>query len=275
MRASSIAHWAPKDGSSDEEYEDAWLVVPGVADEMDGDWVGVAVADGATESFLARQWASLLVGEFAIASAALLNRKSFADMTLALAARWPDLVASYVAKREGEGRPVAWYERPGLAKGAFATLLALQMDFRTAPRADSHDQAGSVDPPGVGHWSSAALGDTCLFQVRDEHLESAFPVTASGEFNTSPPLLGTTNLDAQLITDRVRLARGIIAEGDDFYLCTDALAAWFLAGVERGDRPWEILRDLDEMTFPDWLCRARGSGEIRNDDVTLIHIDVW
>jgi hypothetical protein len=275
VRASSIAYWAPKDGSSAEEYEDAWVVVPGVADEMEGDWVGVAVADGATESFLARQWASLLVGEFAIASAALLSGKSFADVTLALAAQWPDFVASYVAKREGEGRPVAWYERPGLAKGAFATLLALRMDFRTTPGAESHDQADPNHPPGVGQWSSAALGDTCLFHVRDEHLESAFPMAVSDEFNTSPPLLGTANPDAQLITDRVRLARGVIAEGDDFYICTDALAAWFLASVERGNRPWEILRDLEEMAFPDWLCRVRRSGEIRNDDVTLIHIDVW
>jgi hypothetical protein len=75
--------------------------------------------------------------------------------------------------------------------------------------------------------------------------------------------------------DRVRLAEGVIAEGDDFYICTDALAAWFLGRAERGERPWDILRDFGELDFRDWLCCVRRSGEIRNDDVTLIHIDVW
>ena len=50
MRASLIAYWAPKEGSSAAEYEDAWRVHPGPADELPGSWVAVAVADGATES---------------------------------------------------------------------------------------------------------------------------------------------------------------------------------------------------------------------------------
>ena len=54
MRASLIAYWAPKEGSSAAEYEDAWRVLPGPADELPGSWVAVAVADGATESLLAR-----------------------------------------------------------------------------------------------------------------------------------------------------------------------------------------------------------------------------
>jgi hypothetical protein len=275
VRASSIAYWAPKEGSSNEEYEDAWLVVPGLADEMEGDWARIAVADGATESLLARQWAGLLVNEFAKATTAPQSRELFADVALALAARWPSVVASYVAKREDEARPVAWYERPGLTKGAFATLLALQMDLSSPPSAGAHVGAGPVDSPAIGYWSSAALGDTCMFHVRDEYLASAFPIAASADFDTSPPLLCSTAPDPQLIMDRVRLAEGVIAEGDDFYICTDALAAWFLASVERGERPWDILRDFNEMDFTDWLCRVRRSGAIRNDDVTLIHIDVW
>jgi hypothetical protein len=275
VRASSIAYWAPKDGSSDEEYEDAWLVVPGLADEMEGDRVGVAVADGATESLLARQWATLLVDEFAIAPTAPKSSELFAEVALALAARWPGVVASYVAKREHEARPVAWYERPGLAKGAFATLLALQMDFRAPPSASSDTGADLLDSPVIGYWSSAALGDTCMFHVRGERLASAFPIAASADFDTSPPLLCSTDPDPQLIMDRMCLAEGVIAEGDDFYICTDALAAWFLASVERDKRPWDILRDFGETNFTDWLGRVRRSGEIRNDDVTLIHIDVW
>ena len=59
MRASLIAYWAAKEGSSAAEYEDAWRALPGTADEVPGNWVAIAVADGATESLLARQWAAM------------------------------------------------------------------------------------------------------------------------------------------------------------------------------------------------------------------------
>jgi hypothetical protein len=275
VKASSIVYWAPKDGSTDAEYEDAWLVVPGPTDEMEGDWVGVAVADGATESLLARQWASLLVEEFAKAPTASLSRRSFAEIALAVADRWPGVVGSYIRGREEQGRAVAWYERPGLIKGAFATILALHMDFRIEPPTGRDKGMDLIDLPVVGRWSSAALGDTCLFHVRGGRVKLAFPVDASVDFSTSPPLLGSADPDPQLIMDRLRLAEGLIVEGDDFYICTDALAAWFLASMERGSYPWETLRDLEEIDFIDWLSHRRRSGEIRNDDVTLIHIDIW
>ena len=50
MRASLIAYWAAKEGNSAAEYEDAWRALPGPADEVPGNWVAIAVADGATES---------------------------------------------------------------------------------------------------------------------------------------------------------------------------------------------------------------------------------
>jgi hypothetical protein len=73
----------------------------------------------------------------------------------------------------------------------------------------------------------------------------------------------------------VRLANGSVAEGDDFFVCTDALAAWFLARAEEGSRPWETLRDLTEASFADWVSLVRRTGELRNDDVTLVHVDIW
>ena len=95
MRASLIAYWAPKEGSSAAEYEDAWRVLPGPADELPGSWVAVAVADGATESLLARYWADMVVDEFAVARGAACDARSFAEAALALSARWPAVVESY------------------------------------------------------------------------------------------------------------------------------------------------------------------------------------
>ena len=65
MKASAIAYWAAKEGSSASEYEDAWQVSPDACEEIPGDSVSVAVADGATESLLARPWATMVVRAFA------------------------------------------------------------------------------------------------------------------------------------------------------------------------------------------------------------------
>jgi hypothetical protein len=275
MRASAIAYWAAKEGSSATEYEDAWQVLPHTGDEVPGDWVAVAVADGATESLLARQWAAMMADEFAVASAATRDAYFFAETALALSARWPAVVDSYIADRENAARPLRWYERPGIEKGAFATLLALQVNI------DSQlmDCAGTQTDPGalqvIGGWSSAAIGDTCLFHVRGGQLKVAFPLSESANFDTSPALLGSCDADPEPIVDHVRFAEGTVAEGDDLFVCTDALAAWFLTRAEEGGRPWETLRDFAEIGFAEWVSEARRTGGLHNDDVTLVHVDIW
>lgn len=275
MRASIIAYWAAKEGSPPEEYEDAWKVLPGTGDEIPGDWVAVAVSDGATESLLARQWAAMMTEEFVVASHAVGDALAFAETACALSARWPSAVESYVAQRESAGRPLRWYERPGLEKGAFATLLALNLRVNSQPADGRQDTPRPESPAVIGEWRSAALGDTCLFHVRDERLQVAFPLNESCAFGTSPALLGSSGADSQVIMNHVDFADGTVAEGDDFFVCTDALAAWFLAGTERGDRPWEVLRDLSESGFAEWVSESRRTDGLRNDDVTLIHLDIW
>lgn len=275
MRASVIAYWAPKEGSSDAEYEDAWRVVPGTGDEIPGDRIGVAVADGATESLLARQWATMMAGRFATASAAAQDAYLFAETAMAISAQWPGVVDSYLAERENLGRPLRWYERPGIAKGAFATLLALQVNIggEVAARPGTQTEPGLL--PIVGSWHSAALGDTCLFHVRGGQLQLAYPLGESADFGTSPALLGSCDTDPDVIVAHVRLTGGSVAEGDDFFVCTDALAAWFLARAEEGGRPWETLRDLTDPDFAEWVSLVRRTGELHNDDVTLVHVDIW
>ena len=49
--------------------------------------------------------------------------------------------------------------------------------------------------------------------------------------------------------------------------------SWLAA--EEGGRPWETLRDLTEIGFAEWVSEARRTSGLRNDDVTLVHVDVW
>jgi hypothetical protein len=73
--------------------------------------------------------------------------------------------------------------------------------------------------------------------------------------------------------EMLRLSAGKWTQDDQFYLMTDALACWFLKQFEKGNQPWEILRDLDTesvpMAFSDWVYQLRAEHQLRNDDVTL------
>jgi hypothetical protein len=275
VKASAMAYWAAKEGSSAIEYEDAWQVLPGDGDQIEGDWASVAIADGATESLLAARWANMVTRGFATVPGATRDAHLFAETARALAAQWPVIIEAYLAERESAGRPLRWYERPGIEKGAFATLLSMQVNVNPEYAARHRHRADPGQAPVIGGWYSAALGDTCLFHVRGGRLEVAFPLSDSAEFGTSPALLGTCDADPDLIAQNVQLISGTVAEGDDFFLCTDALAAWFLADVEKGGRPWEMLRDLADVNFAEWVAEARNADGLRNDDVTLVHLDIW
>ncbi|MCF2526317.1 hypothetical protein [Yinghuangia soli] len=282
MRAHVTVLALHKSGAEPHEYEDAaWVgssAAPGSARSIlpppgpacrRGE-VGrvatlrAAVADGASESLLARRWAELLVRGAGSAPTGLLRTGlGFADVLARAADRWPDLTKRYEHRRELRGRPLAWYERPGLDRGAHATVLVAHFA--------AHRWA-----PACGHWSAVALGDSCLFHVRGDRLRLAFPVDASDGFDTRPALAASRGQDRALVAERARHATGGWLAGDRFYLATDAMAAWFLRQAEHGRRPWEMLRALDSAAPRDlasWVGRQRGAGEMRNDDVTLVRIE--
>ncbi len=59
---------------------------------------------------------------------------------------------------------------------------------------------------------------------------------------------------------------------------TDAIACWTLSEHELEKRPWDTLRDLGINTSPpfeEWVTVLREKGAMRNDDVTLLRIDVF
>jgi Protein phosphatase 2C len=254
----------PKHGSSDHECEDAAAVIPtSPYDEWVNGPVSAAVSDGASESMLARDWArrvTTTVVEAVHDDPGLLHRPyGFVDATSRAVAGWADWIAGYAERRADAGRPVQWYERPKLERGAYATVLALHFD-------------------GDSRWWAAALGDSCLFQVRDTELLCAFPVERAGDFDTSPRLLNSRGQDRDLLADRISVVSGTAEPSDQFFLCTDALALWFLDRVEAGHRPWdeimEYTRGGDAEEFAAWIAGQRSTGGMRNDDLTIVHLDM-
>jgi serine/threonine protein phosphatase PrpC len=226
-----------KDGSSRAEYEDAIA------------WSRrrgrFAVADGASASAFARRWAELLVRGYA--SGTLTAETIEADLA-PLQARW---------SAEVEQRQLPWYAGEQARRGAFAALVGLTL----------HED---------GVWSALAVGDSCLFLVRDGQLQTALPLSDPDAFGNQPLLLGSRAAANARLRDQgaIIAAEGTWQPGDTFLLMSDALAAAFLAR-SRACGPLEVLEfERTAAGFRRWVRCLRAERLLRNDDVSLVWLAV-
>ena len=113
------------------------------------------------------------------------------------------------------------------------------------------------------------MGDSCLFVVRDDRLDLAFPLEDASQFDNNPALVCTNPDIAGELWEGVRRSSGECEAGDLFILATDALACWFLARNAAGEKPWETLLALDPAEWDAWVEEQRREGLMRNDDTTV------
>ncbi|MHC1743964.1 MAG: hypothetical protein AB9873_13155 [Syntrophobacteraceae bacterium] len=259
MEVFASPFWLPKGGNSLDEYEDAFHL--GAKGEVFGDNLPFAVADGASEGMLSREWAKILVQTFC-------RNKDFRENAMSFLERayrsWNAWIKSYFKRRERQNKPIQWFEEDGFRNGAFSTLLGLRLirpgDERT------------------GRWEAIAVGDSCLFHVRSDSLIASFPLKNSIDFNNSPFLIPTNRSKGRNLANAFKGVTGDFSVDDQFYLMTDAIACWFLTEIESNRHPWRILRDFDtedsQVTFQEWVSSLRAAKKMRNDDVTLVRVEI-
>lgn len=256
MRYVAQAFKVPKAGLSKEYYEDAFepQFPKGRAVEGEGHCCRFAAADGATEAAFSGPWARQLVRAL---------RKSGPDRDLFVQAL-PDLQDRW--SRMATRRPLAWYAEEKVRQGSFAAVLALELSDGNA-----HGAGGS--------WKALAVGDTCLFQVRGTSLIRSFPISAAAAFNNQPLLISTNPQANSASLDEIQLVEGTWLTADHFYLMTDALACWFLTVTEDGNAPWHLLSrfgtNAEHIKFPSFVDNLRAEHAIRNDDCTLMRVEVF
>jgi hypothetical protein len=224
--------WCPKEGSTDAQYEDAFCVGEGVA----------AVADGASAAVYARQWAGLLVEEFARGEPIADRDAPFWERVRALGTRWSTEV--------GDGKGGAWWAEEKLPEGSQASLLVVRFDG--------------------DRLHAASVGDVCAFVIRDGKFKWAFPLKKSAAFGNHPSLVPTDPARLPRKPPVVRFSPSL-QPGDRLFLCTDAIAQWFLSRHEKKAHPWDEL-PTEETGFRAWVQARRDDDSLKNDDVTLIEI---
>jgi serine/threonine protein phosphatase PrpC len=233
-----------KAGNVKEENEDNFkLPITGKQKEFH-----FAISDGATISAFSKEWSELLAKKY--------DKRSF-DETL-LEKSLSELSSQWFAENV-KGKSFSWYAEQAVENGAFATFLGLTIDKEKA------------------QFSSIAIGDCCLFQVRKEKLFLSFPVKSSKDFCNTPDLIATNRIYQRNI-DKVQRLNGELNRGDILLLATDALSEWILKQVENNKNPWKHLDNLlnkrkyREKEFEKWANETRDKKEIKNDDITLIII---
>ncbi len=228
-----------KAGNEISECEDIWGCVER------NPIMSIALSDGATESSFTREWARSLVTAFT-------DRQLPWQEVYACATTW--LIPLQATWQQWLGQQdLSWFAKRKAGEGAFATFVSLEVFADLS-------------------WKSLAVGDSCLFVVRDRTLQKSFPLQTSHEFNNRPRLIGT-NIRAANIT--ISQIHGVAKCGDHFYLATDAIACWIFKQIEANQDPWVKLEQIrTQDLFAKWVTELRDRHEIANDDTTLLCLKI-
>ena len=233
------------------EYEDAF--------HFDPETGRAAIADGVSSAIFSRQWAQILTRETVASIPDLHDTAAF---------------QAWLAERRGswlttiDFPKLAWNQRLKLQQvgGAYATLLWLEL---------------FPEPAGEGENAAAryqlrsyAVGDCCLFHVRQGEILASFPMTSAADFERDPISLCSVNMnrDHQL---EFQSFGAECAEHDLLVLCTDAIGKWAVGRMEAGDPPdWESYWDRSPEAWLEEILALRESRDMRFDDTTLLMLRV-
>ena len=242
-RFETRALWTPKRGNDDKEWEDGFAM-----DAVDG---VLAVADGAGDGIFSKLWADLLLKSFLAAPIPLDDLAAVEPWIQDQRRAW------FEAVRYPEQR---WSIQARIDRSCGAATF---MGFRLEPIPEDGDA-----PASATGWTAWAVGDICLFHVRDGHLIASFPMGASADFNLTPQLYQSK---AMRPTPQGVTTKGELRLDDLIVFATDAVAQRLLAEVESGTPPdWGRFWDLDPETWRQEIESIRDQNAIVNDDCTLV-----
>lgn len=251
MRIESECFLLPKAGNRRDEYEDASHSSMHVHKETTV--CRFAIADGASESSYAEQWANLLVKGYCFGR--------FGGMQIHRAVS----PLSKAWQKKMNGKTLPWYAQEKLSSGAFSTLAGIT--FRFAIDADA------------AAFDAIAVGDSCIFHIREDKLIASFPLSTADDFGRRPVLISSNAANNAQLHAFVHRWSDIAEAGDEFWLMTDALACWLLTRYMEDTSVIRIMQKLaDERDFQHLVHEERrrphheGYFYLRNDDVTFIRL---
>ncbi len=245
MYFESRVFYLSKDAEDADEYEDAFF--------LDSERGAAAIADGVSSAMFSGPWASQLT------QSAVTDPPQADDLDLLKA--WLNWHRN-VFEQELSHRTLSWNaKRKYEENGAMTTLLWIALTPATTVEGQ---------PPTCYRLRSRAIGDCCLFHVRDGQTLRSFPLTTVAQFEEDPKVLGTLNWGSDYLLKFESLEE-VCHPGDLVVLCTDALAKWAMGRLEVNEPVrWEDCWDLSQEAWREQVNALRSQRAIRYDDTTLI-----
>ena len=208
-----------------------------------------AVADGATESFDARNWAERLAQHW-VQRKSTLTVEEFREW---VATEGRELHDSWT------GLTLSWYSEEKARYGSFATLVGVELDLNT-------------ESPS---WQAIALGDACLLHFRNKTLLKSLPLSGSEGFNSGPVLVASDSSLHESSMQSVVTDSGTFQDGDVLLLMSDAAASWCLQRFENGNFDVDqFLSAKSDEELREFFDAERMAGRIRNDDLAIVRIEI-
>lgn len=218
-------------GALENENEDAAAV--GLGGHL------VAVADGASSAFAAREWSKLLAERF-VSNGPSPFAEGMERFVAECAALWDD-----ATEPEEEAD---WWVAEAQQRGSFAAFLGIVL---------------SVDH----EWEAFVVGDCCVLACDKEgKLLTSFPIDDAAAFTSTPSLLHT----ADPSSGAWQRTSGRLEPGHALVAASDGLAEWLL--TDPSPRlGW--LRSADRADAEKRFERERAEGPMVNDDVTVVVVE--
>lgn len=211
----------------------------------------IAIADGATESLFSDIWADILVNNYVNKGADLLNSSTLESVSQKFV-----YTASQKVLKMPETRQWFMYEK--LERGTHATLAAVEF-------------SSTLETVQI-----LTVGDSCVFWCYGNADEiNMLPELTAEEFGSFPDSICHLPKTWQSLEQKVLKKEITFQNNLQMVLCTDALACWLVKELETKSSIWEELLQISDYSFfTDFIETLREKNSIRNDDVTLVLINV-
>ena len=248
MPFESRAFALAKDTEQPQQYEDSYALDPrrGIA----------VVADGVSSAIFSRAWAAILTEAVVADPPDVLNPEAFAAWMQQRRQTWSGQI---------DVAGLAWFQKAKMASGAFSTLLWVQL---SVPEQEVEGAFGAI------RLQCFAIGDSCLFHIRDGQLVRSFPIQHSSELQADPLVLGSLDLNHDHLMQFVSMDEYCYAD-DLLVLCTDAVADWVLRTYEsEAAIDWDHYWQLSPEQWASEIIQLRDQQAMRYDDATMVILQV-
>jgi hypothetical protein len=244
VRFQAQTFWLAKDADEPDQYQDAF--------ELDADRGIAAIADGVSSAIFSGPWARILTRAVVDEPPSLEDSEAFQAWLAEQRQRWSAQIDS---------SRLTWYQRPKMVDGAMTTLLWIEM---------TPIEIGENGLAKNYRLRCFAIGDSCMFHVRNGETLAMFPSMQPEAFGLNPAVVASVDRKVDHLLEFHAWETTCLPD-DLLVLCTDAIALWACQQSQAGqDVDWRSYCEQSDEGWQQEIFALRDSGEMRFDDSTLL-----